>query len=224
MRPERRLEAHHFKQHRRFNDLLLAGGYERLREYEATLAADYAALRERPLAFRLAYAAGFETMALAIGHMLVRDRVFFFADADRNVSSLVLLHFVEEVEHKRAAFDVYQAVVGSYAQRMRGLAYAMWHTLRRTRQAYVMLLEADGRWGTLRTRVAMKLLMARIAAHCLPRILEAVLPWHDPARVADPPWIREWIELYERDEPGLLRLDTGRIAAMPAALVGKGEA
>lgn len=217
-------EAHHFKQHRRFNDLLLAGGYERLREYEATLAADYAALRERPLAFRLAYAAGFETMALAIGHMLVRDRVFFFADADRNVSSLVLWHFVEEVEHKRAAFDVYQAVVGSYAQRMRGLAYAMWHTLRRTRQAYVMLLEADGRWGTLRTRVAMKLLMARIAAHCLPRILEAVLPWHDPARVADPPWIREWIELYERDEPGLLRLDTGRIAAMPAALVGKGEA
>jgi predicted metal-dependent hydrolase len=212
-------EAHHYKQHRRFNDLLLARGYESLRDYEATLAADYAALRTRPLAFRLAYAAGFETMALAIGHMLVRHRVFFFRDADPSVSSLVLWHFVEEVEHKRAAFDVYGAVVGSYRQRLRGLAYAMWHTLRRTRQAYVMLLAADGRWGTFRTRVAMKLLMARIAAACLPRILESLLPGHDPARIADPAWIREWVALYERGEPGLLRLDTRRIAAMPAALV-----
>lgn len=212
-------EAHHYKQHRRFNDLLLARGYERLRDYEATLAADYAALRTRPLAFRLAYAAGFETMALAIGHMLVRHRVYFFAGADPSVSSLVLWHFVEEVEHKRAAFDVYQAVVGSYWQRLRGLAYAVWHTLRRTRQAYVMLLERDGLWGTWKTRVAMKLLMLRIASACVPRILESVLKWHDPARIADPAWIREWIALYERGEPGLLRLDTRRIGAMPAALI-----
>lgn len=213
-------EAHHYKQHRRFNDLLLARGYERLREYEQTLADDYAALRARPLAFRLAYAAGFETMALAIGHMLVRHRRFFFARADPSVSSLVLWHFVEEVEHKRAAFDVYQAVVGSWSQRMRGLAYAMWHTLRRTRQAYVMLLEHDGLWGTLRTRLAMKRLMLRIALACGPRLLESVSPWHDPARVADPPWIREWIALYERGEPGLLRLDTTRIHLMPHDAIG----
>jgi predicted metal-dependent hydrolase len=212
-------EAHHYKQHRRFNDLLLARGYERLRAYERTLADDYAALRQRPLAFRLAYAAGFETMALAIGHMLVRHRTFFFRDADPSVSSLVLWHFVEEVEHKRAAFDVYQAVVGSYGQRLRGLGYAMWHTLRRTRQAYVALLEEDGLWGRLKTRVAMKLLMLRIAAACGPRILESVLPWHDPGRVADPAWIREWVDLYERGEAGLTRLDTHRIHLTPAALV-----
>ena len=212
-------EAHHYKQHRRFNDLLLARGYEALRTYEETLAADYAALRTRPLAFRLAYAAGFETMALAIGHMLVRHRRFFFADADPSVSSLVLWHFVEEVEHKRAAFDVYRAVVGSWWRRLGGLGYAMWHTLRRTRQAYVMLLEADGLWGRLRTRVAMKLLMARIAAACLPRLLESVFPWHDPVRITDPPWIREWVALYERGEVGLTRLDTRRIHLMPAALV-----
>jgi len=212
-------EAHHYKQHRRFNGLLLARGYDTLRAYEQTLADDYAALRTRPLAFRLAYAAGFETMALAIGHMLVRHRTFFFADADPSVSSLVLWHFVEEVEHKRAAYDVYQAVVGSWAVRMRGLGYAMWHTLRRTRQAYVALLRSDGLWSTLRTRLTMKVLMLRIAAACLPRILESLSPWHDPARVADPPWIREWVELYERGEAGLTRLDTRRIHLMPAALV-----
>ncbi len=212
-------EAHHFKQHRRFNDLLLARGYESLRAYEDTLADDYRRLRTRPLAFRLAYAAGFETMALAIGHMLVRHRRFFFAHGDANVGSLVLWHFVEEVEHKRAAFDVYQAVVGRWGQRLHGLAYALWHTLRRTRQAYVELLRADGLWGRWKTRVALKLLMLRIAAACGPRLLESVLPWHDPARIADPPWIREWVELYERGEPGLTHLDMHRIHLTPSEAI-----
>jgi predicted metal-dependent hydrolase len=208
-------EAHHYKQHRRFNDLLLARGYDRLRDYERTLADDYAALRARPLPFRLAYAAGFETMALAIGHMLVRHRRFFFADADPSVSSLVLWHFVEEVEHKRAAHDVYQAVVGGWWQRLCGLGYAMWHTLSRTRHAYVLLLEHDGLWNRWRTRLAMKLLMARIAWACAPRLLESLLPSHDPARIPDPPWIGAWVDLYERGEPGLTRLDTRRIHLMP---------
>ena len=142
-------EAHHFKQHRRFNDLLLAKGHEALRDYERTLEEDYARFqRERPLAFHLAYAAGFETMALAIGHMLIRMRTFFFRDADPAVSSLVLWHFVEELEHKHAAFDVYQQVVGRWGRRVRGLVFAMWHTMSRSRRAYIMLLRRDGLWGT----------------------------------------------------------------------------
>jgi hypothetical protein len=54
--------------------------------------------------------------------MLVRHRAFFFRDADPSVSSLVLWHFVEEVEHKRAAFGVYRAVFGPMAG-VRGLAF-----------------------------------------------------------------------------------------------------
>lgn len=212
-------EAHHFKQHRRFNDLLLALGYERLRDYERTLVDDYARLSARPLAFRLAYAAGFETMALAIGHMLVRHRAFFFKDADPTVSSLVLWHFVEEVEHKRAAYDVFQAVVGTWSQRMHGLAYAMWHTLSRTRQAYLLLAERDGLKGRWRSRVATYLVLLRIVLACALRLLESVSPWHDPAHIDDPAWIREWIELYERGEAGLTRLDTRRIELTPSAMI-----
>jgi len=212
-------EAHHYKQHRKLNDLLLAKGYEGLRDYERVLERDYEALAERPLAFRLAYAAGFETMALAIGHMLVERREYFFANADPSVSSLVLWHFVEELEHKRAAFDVYQHVVGRWSLRVYGLGYSIWHTLRRTRQAYVQLLARDGRWGTLRTRWELKKLLFTIFAATLPRILESLLPSHDPARIPDPAWMREWVELYERGEPGLLRLDTRRIALFPAELV-----
>jgi hypothetical protein len=213
-------EAHHFKQHRKFNDLLLARGYGGLRRHEEVLAADYERLRRRPLAFQLAYAAGFETMALVIGHMLVAQREYFFAGADSSVSSLVLWHFVEEIEHKHAALGVYQHVVGRYWYRVYGLVYAMTHTMWRTRQAYVALLRADGRWGRWRTRWAMKKLMARIFAYLLPRIVEAMTPWHDPERIADPAWMQEWVALYDRGEEGLTRLDTARMHLSPAAMVG----
>lgn len=208
-------EAHHWKQHRRFNDLLLGRGYDGIRDYEAQLAGDYEALvRERPLAFHLAYAAGFETMALAIGHMLIRMRGHFFRDADPAVSSLVLWHFVEELEHKHAAFDVYQAVVGRFGLRVRGLVFAMHHTLSRTRQAYVMLLRHDGLWGTWRTRWRLKLLMLRIFAYLTPWVLEAMLPWHQPRRFADPVWARRWVRRHEAGA-AVTHLDTSRIHLAP---------
>lgn len=209
--------AHHFKQHRKLNDLLLAKGYERLRDHERVLAADYDRLARRPLEFRLAYAAGFETMALAIGHLLVRHREYCFAGADPSVSSLVLRHFVEELEHKRAAFDVYQHVVDRYPLRVWGLVAAMAHTLARTRQPYVVLLQVDGRWGRRRTRWEIKKLMVRIVASLTPRLLERLLPRHDPARIPDPDWVQEWLALYERGETGLTHLDTRRMHLAPTA-------
>jgi predicted metal-dependent hydrolase len=214
-------EAHHWKQHRKFNELLLARGYERLRDCERVLEEDYARIvRTRSLKFHLAYAAGFETMALAIGHMLVDDREYFFAGADPAVSSLVLWHFVEEIEHKHAAFGVYQHVFGGYLYRVYGLLYAMYHTLRRTRQAYVALLEVDGVWGTWRTRWAMKTLLFRIFRYLTPRLLESMLPTHDPRKIADPTWTREWVALYDRGEARLIRLDTARMHLSPAAMLG----
>ena len=142
----------------------------------------------------------------------------FFADADPAVSSLVLWHFVEELEHKHAAYDVYQHVVGRWGLRVYGLVFTMAHTLRRTRQAYVVLLRRDGLWGTWRTRLRLKLLMTRIFGYMLPWILESMLPWHRPTRFRDPDWAREWIDLYDAGEPGLLRLDTSRIDLSPAAM------
>jgi predicted metal-dependent hydrolase len=207
-------EAHHYKQHRRFNELLLAegGGYEALRDHERLLEADYARLRrDKDLAFHLAYAAGFETMALAIGHMLIRGRGHFFRGADPAVSSLVLWHFVEELEHKHAAFDVYQHVVGRYGLRLYGLAYAMVHTLSRTRRAYVALLRADGRWGALRTRLAIKRELWRILKDIAPWILESLSPRHDPSRFEDPEWARDWVRRWDEGDTGLIRLDTATI-------------
>ncbi len=101
----------------------------------------------RSFAFNLAYAEGFEAMALAIGHMLVDDRDYLFGDGEASVGSLILWHFVEEIEHKSATYDVFKALDGRYAWRIYGLLWATIHIMARTRQGYAAA--ADRRWAVV---------------------------------------------------------------------------
>lgn len=107
-------EATHSKQHKKFNKTIRDAGYTSVARIEHTLANDYKKLAlTRSLRFNLAYAEGFESMALAIGHMLIEDREHLFRHSDSNVASLVLWHFVEEIEHKNVAFNVFNHLYGS---------------------------------------------------------------------------------------------------------------
>lgn len=215
-------EANHFRQHRRFNELIIAQGYSALRDYEAQLQADYDRFRKRSLRFKLGYTAGFETMALALGHMLVKHRRFFFQDADPAVSSLVLWHFVEELEHKTSAYYVYQHLFGrslsGYLYRVYAIFATIAHSMGRSRQAYLQLAKIDGLDKSPRSRWRSRWLMLRIFAWSLPKILHGALPWHRPERVADPAWVRQWAALYDEDAGGVALLDTTRINANPTAL------
>ena len=76
-------EAQHFKQHRRFNEVLIAAGYPQLREREEQMEDEYKELEKRSLKYQVAYTAGFEVMALSIAHMLIEQREYFFGGADR---------------------------------------------------------------------------------------------------------------------------------------------
>jgi len=101
-------EATHYKQHKRFNNTLSKKGYACITELESRLDTDYSKLENnRSLKFNLAYAEGFESMALALGEILIEDRDELFADAAPSVTLLVLWHFVEEIEHKNVAYDVF---------------------------------------------------------------------------------------------------------------------
>ena len=213
-------ESQHFRQHRRFNELLIAKGYEQLRAHERWLAREYEQLvQTRSLKFQVAYSAGLETMALGIGHMMIKQREYFFKDADPNVSSMFLWHFVEEIEHKNAAFDVYQHVYGDYWYRVYGMAYSLIHLFRQVRRGYIILLKADGLWGKWRTRWAIKKLAFRLWSALLPYVLRHALPWHHPSKVADPAWMREWVALYDEEAKGLTKLDTAKMQLSPAAML-----
>src|SRR5690606_15359877 len=114
-------EAAHYRQHRAFNEELKARGYRCIEELEAKIDASYKKIEQKgSLASNLAYAEGFESMALAIGEMLIEDRAFLFGDSESGVASLVLWHFVEEIEHKNVTYDVFDHVAGNYFRRVGG--------------------------------------------------------------------------------------------------------
>lgn len=205
-------ESSHFRQHRRFNDELKAASPDAVNATEAQLAEDYAGFEtNRSLRFNLAYAEGFESMALAIGHMLIADRDFLFGKADSAVSSLVLWHFAEEIEHKSVAFDVFDHLYHSTFWRLVGLFYATGHIFWRTRAAYHRLLKADGLWSDWRSRVTLLLLLARIFAMLIPRFARALSPFYHPRKVRDPAWMQSWVALAARDANAPAHLDTTRL-------------
>ncbi len=214
-------ESTHYLKHRKFNEALKALQPDAIAALEATLADDYAFLGgERSLRFNLAYAEGFESMALAIGHMLIEDRAYLFGGAEPAVASLILWHFVEEIEHKSVTFDVFKHVHGSYVWRLIGLFYATFHIMGRTRSGYQRLLKEDGLWTNLRSRLALARLVLRIFGNLVPRMIRILHPGYHPRQIADPAWMKAWAMLYDADAAGAAQLDTGRLDApvpMPLA-------
>jgi predicted metal-dependent hydrolase len=212
-------EAAHYRQHQQFNKRLAELGYASVPRMEAVLKADYQRFaRERSFAFNLAYAEGFEAMALAIGHMLVADRDYLFRDGEAAVGSLILWHFVEEIEHKSATYDIFAALDGRYIWRIYGLLYATIHIMARTRQGYAAMMAEDGLWANWRQRLALYRLLLRIGGRLLPRLLRIMVPGYDPRRVADPAWVVAWWQQFAAGDGNMAELDMARIGeARPVA-------
>lgn len=207
-------EGQHFKQHRKFNDILIGKGYTELLDVEAQMQKEFADFeKNRSLKFNLAYACGFESMALGIGHWLVRDREYLFGGSDTRVASLILWHFIEEVEHKNVAFDVYQAVYGNYFYRVFGTLYATAHVIKFSRRAYQIMLKKDGLWGNLKSRWALLKIASRFFRNMLPSFLAVCLPGHHPSQVKDPQWYQSWIDSYGQNESTVVVLDTDNLQA-----------
>jgi len=206
-------EGQHYRQHKRFNDILVSNGYVGLLELEKQMQRDYDRfLEKRSLRFHLAYAAGFESMALAVGHWLVKDRETLFGGSDPRVASLILWHFVEEIEHKTVALDVYNAVVGDYFYRLYGLFYASFHVMAMSRRAYRSMLKKDGLWNRLSSRLRLWKEVGRFFGQVLPHMLRCCAPGHDPRQIDDPQWVLDWLQAYEDGQGSVPILDTTTLA------------
>jgi predicted metal-dependent hydrolase len=186
-------EGQHFRAHRRFNDLLKRKGYPELAVIEAAMEASYEQLEKLPLARRLAYAAGFESMTIGLTDWVVGDRRRLFAGADARVASFVLWHMVEETEHKTVAFDVYRATQSSYLLRAIGVLHASIDVIRFSMRGYKQMLRTDGLWVSSRSRLRLAYQLGRFLWHVMPSLLRALLPGHDPRRETDNAWTLEWI-------------------------------
>ena len=213
-------EAQHFQVHRAFNERLKANGYGELAQIEEQMQAEYARYQDKPLAWRMAYTAGFETMTMGVTDWLINYRRKLFGGADASVASFVLWHMVEETEHKTVAFDVYQHLFGGYWQRFRGVFTGSWSVLKFTHRAYRLMLKKDGKWRNLPSRWRLLKMQTFFLAYVGSTLLRSLLPGHHPTRVQDPEWVAQWASAYEGladDEIPLL--DTGH-PEIPARFEG----
>lgn len=188
-------EGQHYQNHRRYNEILKRS-YPDLAEVEDEMERDYRRLQSRSLRWRLAYAAGFETMTMGLTEWLIRQRGDLFKNANASVASLILWHMVEETEHKNVAFDLYDDVYGRYWPRLWGLLIASWHVAMCSRNAYVRMLKRDGLWQQWQSRLRLYRMVGRFALHTSPAMLRSLLPGYHPAKVKDPAWVAQWISAY----------------------------
>ena len=175
-----RQEAQHFTNHRRYNDMLKGSGYPELAEVERTFEADYEALEQRSLEWRLAYSAGFETMTMGVTEWLINHRQELFQDADPVIASFVIWHMIEETEHKSVAIDVYQAVSGKYWLRIAGLIWGSLHVGFMSRRAYRAMMQRDGKWRDLPTRLRLWSMVGRFFLRAGGAMLRALNPSYHP--------------------------------------------
>lgn len=190
-------EGQHYRQHRRYNELLKAKGYPELAAIEDQMQVSYDKMRaNRSLQYRMGFTAGFESMTLGLTSWLVEERRDLFRKADTRVSSFILWHMVEETEHKRVAYDVYQAACPGELMRALGVFTGSFHVFWYARKAAILMLKKDGLWYNLKSRLQLWKRTAQFASYTVPFLFRSCLPGHDPAQEEDPVWVRNWIDGY----------------------------
>jgi predicted metal-dependent hydrolase len=111
-------EAMHGREHRVFNQIIVAHGYRVAPRIETALKKFLIGVR-RVLSpkSQLAVTCALEHFTAMLGETLLRDPRLR-AEIDESVAVLWLWHALEETEHKAVAFDVYRAVGGGYLRRV----------------------------------------------------------------------------------------------------------
>jgi predicted metal-dependent hydrolase len=188
-----RQELSHHRQHRSFNDQLAeqCPGIRRLERWMRWAYGWIAA--KRSTAFCVAFVAGSEAGAFSIARWIDRHVATLFDEADPEVAALFLWHLAEEVEHKAAAHDVFEAAGGGRFRYAAATALSMSMLMFFTFAGCAVMLRQSRRlhlpvaWFRL-TRWAVSL-----AFTLLPMLASSCLPSHDPRTLSDPSYLVQWL-------------------------------
>lgn len=185
-------EAGHHAQHRKLNDLLIAH-YPKLARTDRALAWIFAKLRRRSTRFGLAFAAGFETIAFVAARWVDKNQRLL-RDAEPTAATLFLWHLAEEVEHKRVAFDVYQASGGgrlryAWAMTVAALVLSMGSLV-----GTVTMLRGEHRLFSPAAWFRLTSWSLSFIFVALPVMVVSALPGHHPDQLVDPAGLDHWLD------------------------------
>ena len=223
-----RQEAQHASAHRR-HMLALIEQYPGLEEcYDDSVRAYEELIQSRPVEFHAAYVANLEATFTPLFKVILDNRDSLFAGGDRRVASLMMWHFVEEIEHRSSGLVLYRHLVNTPWYRVKQMRQTFRHVGELSRKIaasfdeHVPLedrvvsvqevlssvrtkeLKFRGPGGhRRRIRAGSPTTMFRAVptkqlATMMWRLLVSQTPNHDPAEQPLPDWVDTWMHEYER--------------------------
>ena len=195
-------EGQHYQMHKKFNATIRRSGFPGLEALEKELSDDYKRFtRNKSLRFNLAYAEGFEALTMnAVKHMMEPNG---FGDDLPVYMQMVEWHFVEELEHRTVAFDVYDHVCGGYFYRLLVGAWAQWHFTSWIRRASKYMMKANpqpkrGAEDVAKDAKAVPMIRSASVGNLLPGLLRIYLPNYTPHDVEISPGIQVLADKYTK--------------------------
>jgi predicted metal-dependent hydrolase len=190
-----RQEAQHAAAHRK-HMIALVQRYPELEQcYEDAVKAYDDLIEERPIEFHAAYIANLEATFTPLFKVILDNRDSLFGGGDRRVASLMMWHFVEEIEHRSSGLRL-----------CRHINPNPWYRVRHIRATFMLFGEFKYRLpGGNRRRARRN--GPRTLFHAVPtgelvtmvwRLALSQTPHHDPADPSLPDWADTWMREYER--------------------------
>lgn len=147
-------EGFHSREHVRYNALLESRGYP-AKELERRVDALLDRVRSRsPRKARLAITCALEHFTALMAHPVLEDERTL-EGAHTTMAALWKWHAYEEQEHKTVAFDVYEAVGGTYGMRVATMIGATAVFWAKVLDQQIVLMRADGTAGSPREWLAL---------------------------------------------------------------------
>ena len=146
------------------------------------------------LEYHLAYAGSMEAIFTPFFKMVLDNREVLFSGGDSRLSSMLLWHFCEEIEHRSSALMVYDHVVGSYwyrfsnSRHMRKHVGALFMMAIEEFKKHVPDVPHDVYEGNPFASVPRSATMRSALG-----VLSSQMPWHNPTHQPLPNYYDEWI-------------------------------
>ena len=209
-----RQELEHHRQHRAFNDVLVAR-HPGLGRIESWMRRVFDWLhRTRSDAFNAAFAAGFETVAYTSARWVETRLGRLFDGADEIPATLFLWHLAEEVEHKSVAFDVYRAAYGGRRTYVAGMVTSMVLLALFAVLGTTHLLYRQGRFFNPVAHWRMLVWSVSFVFELLPAMAISALAGHHPSRLVDPAFYHDWLDQFD-EETGTMPIWNHSLSATP---------
>ncbi|MCP3990369.1 MAG: metal-dependent hydrolase [Actinomycetia bacterium] len=193
-------EMEHQRLHGRFNAILIEK-YPKLAVVVNVADRVYRWLgNSRSVEFNIAFVATSETIAYAAARWSAAHRQELFEGADPEIAALYQWHLAEEVEHKAAVHDVYQAIGGRRLRYLGAMLSSLALVVSLIGMGTVIMLAATGRWWHPLAWLRLIRWAVTFVFELITLLVMSLLPQSHPNQLTDPLWLEVWLR----------ELDSGR--------------